>query len=98
MKGFSRCWPEQFLVSAIVGSAVAPSLARRFSSRDVLIVSSLTAAALFTAGWFIGTGSLVVVLILAFLIGTLLGIPLVLRTSMLADTVEYARSPNREAQ
>ncbi len=78
------------LTSAIVGSAIAPYLARKYSSRGVLIVTSLMATVLFVAAWFIGTGNLVVVIVLAFVIGTLLGIPLVLRTSMLADTVEYA--------
>lgn len=78
------------LISAIVGSAIAPALARRFSSRNVLIVTSLMATVLFVAAWFIGTGNLVVVIVMAFVIGTLLGIPLVIRTSMLADTVEYA--------
>jgi GPH family glycoside/pentoside/hexuronide:cation symporter/probable glucitol transport protein GutA len=78
------------LTSAIVGSAIAPALSRRFASRNILIVTSLTAMVLFVAAWFIGTGSIAVVIIMAFIIGTLLGIPLVLRTSMLADTVEYA--------
>lgn len=78
------------LVSAIVGSAIAPPLARKFSSRGVMIVTSLIATVLFVAAWFIGVDNLAMVIVLAFVIGTLLGVPLVLRTSMLADTVEYA--------
>ena len=39
--------------------------------------------------WFIGYDNFAVVIGLTFVIGVLLGVPLVLRTSMLADTVEY---------
>ena len=78
------------LLSAVVGSLLAPPLARRFSSRNILIVTSAASMVLFIAGWFIGYASLPLVIVLAFVIGTLLGIPLVLRTSMLADTVEFA--------
>jgi Na+/melibiose symporter-like transporter len=65
-------------------------LAKRFPSRDILIWANLLSAVLFAIGYFAGYSSLPVVLVLTFLIGLLLGAPLVLRTSMLADTVEYA--------
>ncbi len=78
------------LISAVIDSAFAPALARRFASRSLLILSSLISALLFIIGYFVGYASIPVVITLTFLIGLLLGIPLVLRTSMLADTVEYA--------
>ena len=78
------------LTSAVIGSALAPMLARKFPSRDILIWANLLSAALFVIGYFVGYSSLPVVIVLTFLIGLLLGAPLVLRTSMLADTVEYA--------
>ncbi len=78
------------LTSAVIGSALAPALARRFPSRNLLIWSALISALLFIVAYFVGYSSLPVVIGLTFLIGLLLGVPLVLRTSMLADTVEYA--------
>ena len=78
------------LTSAVIGSALAPVLAKKFPSRTILIWANLLSAGLFIIGYFAGYSSLPVVLVLAFLIGLLLGAPLVLRTSMLADTVEYA--------
>ncbi|MDC7126201.1 MAG: MFS transporter [Spirochaetales bacterium] len=77
------------LTSAIIGSLLAPRLARKFSSRKVLISVHIVSAVFFIAAWFIGYSSLTFVIVLTFIIGTLLGVPLVLRTSMLADTVEY---------
>lgn len=80
------------LFSSALGAAAAPKLAKMTSSKNVLIGSSLIAAFLFIAAYFIGYSSIVVITILTFVIGFLLGIPLVLRTAMLANTIEVAQS------
>ncbi|MBB6479400.1 MFS transporter [Spirochaeta isovalerica] len=77
------------LVAAGLGSGLAPVLARRFRPRDILIWSSVLTAVLFTIGYFVGYGNFPVVIGFTFVIGTLLGVPLVLRTSMLAETIEH---------
>ncbi len=77
------------LVASGVGSGLAPVLARRFKSRNILIWTSLATAILFTGAYFSGYDNFTVILFYTFLLGTLLGIPLVLRTSMLAETIEY---------
>lgn len=77
------------LTSAGLGSGLAPMLARRFRPRSILIWTSLATALLFTAAYFTGYSNFPVVIAYTFVIGTLLGIPLVLRTSMLAETIEF---------
>jgi len=80
------------LVASGVGCGIAPALGRRFSSRNILITTALLAGFLFGIAYFAAqSGSLPLIIILTFLIGLLLGVPLVLRTSMMADTIEYAQ-------
>ena len=79
------------LVASGVGCAMAPALGRNHSSRDILVATTILAAVLFVLAYFAASGPLWIVVLLTFVIGVLLGIPLVLRTSMMADTIEYAQ-------
>ncbi len=80
------------LVASGVGCAVAPALGRRYTGKALMIFTAVASCILFVFAYFAAaSGNLPVIIILTFILGFLLGIPLVLRTSMIADTIEYAQ-------
>jgi len=98
-EGYFAIMAGTVLVSAGIGSGLAPLLAKRYKPRNILIWISLITAVVFSAGYFIGYSSFPLIIALTFILGVLLGIPLVLRTSMLAETIEdYERHSGKRSE
>ncbi len=80
------------LVASGVGCAVAPALGRRYTGKSLMIFTSVASCIFFVVAYFAASSAnMVLIVLLTFILGFLLGIPLVLRTSMIADTIEYAQ-------
>ena len=77
------------LASMALGCAAVPLFTRWFSGKALFIGSSLLASVFSAMFFFIGYGNLPLVYVFTFVIGVLWGFPMVLRTSMMADTIEY---------
>lgn len=92
-EGYMALLAGTVLVASGIGCGIAPALGRRYTGRNILIATSAMASFLFVIAYFAcASGNMVLIVLLTFIIGVLLGIPLVLRTSMMADTIEYAQA------
>jgi GPH family glycoside/pentoside/hexuronide:cation symporter len=76
------------IVGLVVAAFLTPLLLRRIAPRTAGIYSSLVAAVIYVATYFIGFNSLVAFVIAIFLTGLTLGVFLVIQASMIADAVD----------
>lgn len=77
------------LVSMICSTIVTPFILRKISKKKLMIWSSLIAAAIYLAMYFIPLTEFYVILAGLFLTGFSLGFFMVLQTAMVADSVDY---------
>lgn len=77
------------LSSMALGSAAVPLFSRWFTGKQIFISTMSLAAVIGVMFFFIGYGNLMLVFAFTFILGFLWGFSQVLRTSMLADTIEY---------
>ena len=77
------------LVSMICSTIVTPFILRKIGKKKLMIWSSLIAAAIYLAMYFIPLTEFYVILAGLFLTGFSLGFFMVLQTAMVADSVDY---------
>jgi sugar (glycoside-pentoside-hexuronide) transporter len=77
------------LCSMALGSAAVPLFSRWFTGRQIFIGTMSIAAVIGIIFFFIGYENLILVFVFTFILGFFWGFSQVLRTSMLADTIEY---------
>jgi len=76
------------IAGVVIASFLTPLVLRRFSARNLMIVSSFAGAALYLALWAVGFASLIGMIVFIFLTGLTLGIFLVVQTTLIADAVD----------
>jgi len=78
------------IAGIVLGSIFTPFVMRRFSGRTLILISSFVAAATYVVMYLAGFENLVVLIVLIFLTGLMLGVFLVAQTTMIADAVDHA--------
>lgn len=76
------------IVGMVGASFAAPLLLRRFTGKQVMVASSLVSAVFYTAMYFAGFQNIVVMMAMIFLTGLMLGLFMVVQTTMIADAVD----------
>jgi sugar (glycoside-pentoside-hexuronide) transporter len=76
------------ILGLVLAAFLTPLLLHRIAARTAGIYSSLVAAVIYVATWFIGFDSLVAFVVAIFLTGLTLGVFLVIQASMIADAVD----------
>ncbi|MBU0928112.1 MAG: glycoside-pentoside-hexuronide (GPH):cation symporter [Spirochaetes bacterium] len=77
------------LVSMAVGAGLVPWLTKRIEGKKLVILSGVILAALGTLMYLIGYGNVIAFYVFAAAWGLFNGFPDVIRTTMIANTVEY---------
>jgi len=77
------------LVSMAIGAGLVPALTKRIPGKTLVLGSGVALAVLGTGMYFVGYRNLVAFYVFAALWGLFNGIPDVIRTTMLANTVEW---------
>lgn len=85
-----------YAVSSVIGALISPSLAGRFGKKKVAIIGSVGASIATVGLFFAGYDSLIILFVWVVISGLLEGTTEVVRTSMLADTVEYGEWKTNE--
>jgi sugar (glycoside-pentoside-hexuronide) transporter len=78
------------IAGIVFGSIVTPLVMRRFSGRTLILLSSFVAAAAYVVMYVAGFQNLIVLIVLIFVTGLMLGVFLVAQTTMIADAVDSA--------
>lgn len=78
------------LVSMILATVICPFVLKKASKKNLMIYSSLFACVVYLVMFFIPLQSFVWVLVTIFFTGFSLGFFMVIQTSMIADSVDYA--------
>ncbi len=78
------------IAGIVLGSIVTPLVMRRFSGRTLILLSSFVAAAAYVVMYVAGFQNLIVLILLIFVTGLMLGVFLVAQTTMIADAVDAA--------
>ncbi len=77
------------LVSMAIGSGLVPWLSKYISGKRLVLLSGFVLSILGTVMYFVGYHNILVFYIFAFLWGIFMGFPEVIRTTMIANTVEW---------
>ncbi len=77
------------MIATALGTLIVPSLTKRFESKRILMFSAFLFAPIAIVTFFLGYENMIVIYIYAFFLGFFSGIPSVLRSTMLANTVEW---------
>lgn len=77
------------LVATAVGSGLVPWLTRHIDGKKLVILSGVLGAVLGIVMYFVGWGSILLFYVFSLVWGLLNGFPAVIRTTMIANTVEW---------
>ncbi|MBN9605784.1 MAG: MFS transporter [Actinomycetales bacterium] len=80
------------IAGLVIAAFLTPFVLRAVSARALMVGSSLVAAAVYTALWYVGWRDLVAVVVVIFLSGLTLGVFVVVQTTMIADAVDDAEA------
>lgn len=87
-EGYFTLIGAAIIVGMIIASFATPLLLRWWTGKTLVIASSVVAAVVYVAMYVAGFENLVAVLVFIFLTGLMLGIFVVVQTTMLADAVD----------
>lgn len=87
-EGYFTLIGAAIIVGMIVASFAAPLLLRRFSSKGIMLVSTFVSVIFYVAMYFAGFKNIVTMMALIFVNGLMLGLFMVVQTTMIADSVD----------